>query len=99
MMFSRQKSNPNADKSKGTSNDKSTNSSFSTFPDDNTDKTTGQGCPSEDGEHPCENARSVAFANKIQSILTNNKAVWPNIMRASFGIIRLLVRFPIVSKN
>ena len=43
--------NPNADKSKRTSNDKLKNSSFSTFADDNSDKKTGQDCLWKDGKH------------------------------------------------
>ena len=44
--------NPNADKSKWTSNDKPKNSTFSTFADDNSDKKTGQDCLLRDGKYP-----------------------------------------------
>ena len=44
--------NPNADKSKWTSEDKPKNSTFSTFADENSDKKTGQDCLLRDGKHP-----------------------------------------------
>ena len=44
--------NPNAEKSKRASKDKSKNSTFSTFADDSADKKTGHDCPLNDGKHP-----------------------------------------------